>query len=357
MKRILILGGTGAMGRHLVEILAEDKNNRIVVTSRKRRERRENLDYLLGNAHDPDFLSDVLRERWDCIVDFMNYTTEEFSRRVDLLLDATARYVFLSSSRVYAESKTPLTEDSPRLLDACQDAEYLQTDEYALSKARQEDLLFGSQRKNWTIIRPYITFSEERLQLGEMEKEEWLFIALKRGIIPFSYDVAERKTTLTYGRDVARGMARLMEREDSLGQVYHLTSGQAVKWTEVLDTYLEVIGRVLGKEIQVSYTEKSRRFVRGGAGVYQMVYDRLYDRIFSTERFGLDGCDGKNDPVLKKLALSLETFLLEKKWNFRPACWSALGRYDRESGKWENVLAIPQWKDKLRYIAYRLNLK
>ena len=66
-----------------------------------------------------------------------------------------------------------------RLLDVSHDSIYLKTDEYALAKARQEDILRKSGKNNWTIIRPYITYSESRLQLGVLEKEAWLYRALK----------------------------------------------------------------------------------------------------------------------------------------------------------------------------------
>lgn len=53
----------------------------------------------------------------------------------------------------------------------CRDEDYIKTDEYALQKARQENILLGSKYKNWTIIRPYITYNKERLQLGVLEKK------------------------------------------------------------------------------------------------------------------------------------------------------------------------------------------
>ena len=84
-------------------------------------------------ARDIEFLRKVLKlQEWDAIVDFMVYSTEEFSCRVQLLLNATRQYLFLSSSRVYADTNGALIkEDSPRLLDTINDSEYLQTDEYA----------------------------------------------------------------------------------------------------------------------------------------------------------------------------------------------------------------------------------
>ena len=59
-----------------------------------------------------------------------------------------------------------ITEESERLLDTSIDQDFLSTDEYSLTKARQEDILQSSKQKNWTIIRPYITYGTSRLQLG-----------------------------------------------------------------------------------------------------------------------------------------------------------------------------------------------
>lgn len=64
-----------------------------------------------------------------------------------------------------------ITEESPRLLNTVDDQGCLATDEYALSKARCEDMLFGGGRSNWTIIRLAITYDGVvgRLQLGVYE--------------------------------------------------------------------------------------------------------------------------------------------------------------------------------------------
>ncbi|MEO2263754.1 hypothetical protein [Dorea sp. YH-dor228] len=56
-----------------------------------------------------------------------------------------------------------MTEESPRLLDVCRDADYLKTEEYALKKAKEEDFL-KQKGKNWTIVRPSITYNSERLR-------------------------------------------------------------------------------------------------------------------------------------------------------------------------------------------------
>ena len=111
------------MGVHLVNLLSPNPDCRITVTSRSRREGKGNVSYVQGNGHDMAFLNTLLKDKYDVIVDFMNYRTEEFRERYRTLLDACGQYVYLSSSRVYADSDSPITEESPRLLDVTTDAE------------------------------------------------------------------------------------------------------------------------------------------------------------------------------------------------------------------------------------------
>lgn len=275
---ILVLGGTGAMGVHIVEILSQ-RGDAVYVTSRRKHPSLKNVTFISGNAHDDSFLKDVLaRRRWDAIIDFMVYRTAEFKRRIPYLLAATAQYVFLSSSRVYAGSTVPITEGAPRLTDVLQDKKYLATDEYALTKARQEDALCSKSQKNWTIVRPYITYSEIRLQLGVLEKELWLSRALCGQTIIFSKDIGDRMTTLTYGYDVARGIVALIGSEKALGEAFHITCDQPIRWNEVLNIYLDTLESKMGRRPEVIMLDKSP-FITP-----QVEYDRYYDRIFNNKK-------------------------------------------------------------------------
>lgn len=283
--KILLLGGTGAMGSHLSEILIADKDNEIFVTSRRKRKSSGNLSFVVGNAHDNSFLDSLLNEKWDVIVDFMVYNSDEFSHRVNKLLDCCGQYVFLSSSRVYAESKSEITEGSNRLLDVTKDNDYLATDEYALTKARQENMLWESGRINWTIIRPYITFAENRLQLGVLELQDWLYRALLGHTIVFSEDIAQRLTTLTYGFDVAKGIAAVMGNKKSYGRAFHITASTPMKWKDILDIYLDEIEKTTGSRPKVKMVNE-HPYLENNEMIYQVLYDRRYDRIFDNSAIG-----------------------------------------------------------------------
>lgn len=283
--KVLVLGGTGAMGISLVQILSENPENEVYVTSRSARVSLGNVHYIQGNAHDISFIKEILKNGYDAIVDFMVYTPDEFLERVELLLAATKQYIFLSSSRVYADAgDTRITEQSPRLLDVCTDTEYLATNEYALAKAREENILFDSCHRNWTIIRPYITYNDNRLQLGVDELQTWLYRALNRKAIVFPKDITEKSTTLTYGYDVAKVMGELIGNEKAFGQVFHIATEQSVQWSEVLKLYLDVIEREMGYRPKIFIPDDSKEIGETCGNKYQISCDRLYNRCFSSEK-------------------------------------------------------------------------
>lgn len=348
--KILVLGGTGAMGVHLVDLLSQDSGNRITVTSRSRREGKGNISYVQGNSHDMVFLNTLLKDKYDVVVDFMNYRTEEFRERYQLLLDACGQYVYLSSSRVYADSDAPITEDSPRLLDVTTDAEYLSTDEYALAKACQEDLLRKSRYKNWTIIRPYITYSENRIQLGVLEKENWLYRALQGRSIIFSKDIASHLTTLTYGLDVARAMLALLGKEGAKGEAFHITASESLRWSEVLEIYLEVLEQKIGRRPPVLMVEESPN-LQYAWGKYQVKYDRLFDRTFDNSKIGCFVDTGLFVKPQEGLRSCLSQFVAHPL--FRGIDYGAEGRGDRLAQERMSLREIDTLKHKVKYILYR----
>ena len=351
--KVLVLGGTGAMGVYLVQLLAQ-QGHEVIVTSRRQRESGlENLKYIQGDAHDNLFLKDILSQKFDAIVDFMVYHTEEFAARYRMFLDVTEQYIFFSSSRVYADSKSPITESSPRLLDVCKDKEYLATDEYALTKARQEDMLMQSGKQNWTIIRPYITYSNARLQLGVLEKEYWLQRALRGGTIVFGKDIATRRTTLTYGEDVSRVVSMLIGNDKAFGKAVHITGQDTMLWSEVLELYLDVIECKIGKRPNVLMTENSDGIKDVLCNQYQIDCDRLYNRVFDNS-FVNDLCGGNASytPMRDGLTRCVEEFLNSQKvflWNNpKLEAWM-----DRQAKERTSVNEFVEWKSKMKYLFFR----
>lgn len=275
--KVLVLGGTGAMGVHVTRLLAEEGHD-VAVTSRRDREERGGVRYAKGNAKDPAFLESLLSERWGAVVDFMVWSTAEFRERYRELLAATDQYVFVSSYRVYADSPV-ITEDSPRLLDVCGDAEYLATDEYALAKARCEDMLFTSGGSNWTVVRPAITYDGSgRFQLGVHEAELWLWRALKGISVPLPGVMLGKQATMTWGGDVARMIVGLVGNPEALGEAFTVSASEHLAWSDIASIYRSIVPDL---EVTACGLEE---FERERGGVYQIRYDRMFDRVVDNSK-------------------------------------------------------------------------
>lgn len=351
--KILLLGGTGAMGEHLASILCKKDHDIYITTRSSRRSSLFNLSYIQGNAHDLSFLQRLLEDtsiRYDAIVDFMHYSTQEFSERYHYLLKHTDHYLFLSSARVYAESKVPLVEQSPRLLDVCRDEVYLSTDDYALAKARQEDMLVSSGMDNYTIVRPFITFSEQRLQLGVFEKEDWLNRVFEGKPIVFSKDIAEHLTTLTYGLDVSYAISAMIGNNLAKGEVFHIASNKSVKWDDIVQLYRRVLEEHFDKKIEIVYEDKCF-FLDSFTSQWAVKYSRYFDYRFDNSKICSLVPDIVFEDTLEGLERCLKAFL--KTPRFKTVHPYIQARMDRTSNTFYPLTVWSLKTDIVRYLFYR----
>lgn len=349
--KVLILGGTGAMGKDLVKIVSQYAQQ-VVVTSRSRGSKESNIEFRQGNAKELSFLNKLLTEHWDVIVDFMVYKTNEFEARYNQLLDATDHYIYLSSARVYADSVAPIKESSPRLLDVINDTNYLASDEYALSKARQENILFDSSKKNWTIIRPYITYSDERLQLGVLEKESWLYSALKERPIVFCKDIYTKHTTLTSGKDVAQGINSLLGKPDAQGEAFHITADTPTSWQEVSEIYLSVLDNHLSHQPKL-LLQDLETFLKWRTNKHQVIYDRLYNRRFDNSK--INQFINTSEFITPHTGLSdcLNTFITEKPDKFKAINWKEEAIKNKLEKTHIPPIEFSSSKQAIKYYIYR----
>lgn len=337
------------MGTFLVDIL-QQKGYDVHVTTRQQITS-NGIKYWQCNARQESFIDELKDKHFDAIVDFMGYKTDEFKKRIDIMLSSTDHYCFLSSARVFANSQQPITESSPKLIDVCTDAEYLQTDEYALAKARQERLLLASAMKNWTIIRPYITYGGNRFQLEAMEKEEWLYRALQGRAVLVSSDILDKWTTMTSGLDVARSIVSILENDCSKGEDYNVVGTDSLRWREVLQLYAESFMKSTGKEMKIKEVDDAMRIHYPWAK-FQVMYDRMYNRCFSNQKLSwlidttsfLSMKEGVQDSINK--------FLLNP--SFKSIDWNMEASKDRITGEYTRLKEIPGIKTKGRYLYHRI---
>lgn len=248
----------------------------VYVTSRREHADCGSVIFLQGDAHrETDLARFLTNARPDVVFDFMLYSTDEFSARCSRLVNLSGQYVFVSSYRVFAESAV-LTERSPRLLDVSDDKEFLASDEYSLSKARQEDVLRKSGAKSWTIVRPSITFSKARFQLGCLEADMVLFRALKGRPVPIPTEMLARRTTMTWAGDVAKMMARLALNPRAYTDDFNVVTAEHHSWREIAQIYERAVGLRVKECRLAEYLTFCAK--------YQTMYDRMFNRVMDNRK-------------------------------------------------------------------------
>ena len=112
-RTILILGGTGFLGPHLVEA-ARGRGHTLTLFNRGKTNPHlfPEVEKLQG---DRDGVLDALRGRsWDAVIDTSGYVPRVVKMSADLLAEATKQYLFVSTISVYAGMDRPgADEDAP----------------------------------------------------------------------------------------------------------------------------------------------------------------------------------------------------------------------------------------------------
>lgn len=157
--RVLILGGTQFVGRHIAEALA---NAGHVVSILNRGKTPDDLTIpvqrLRGDRDEGASGLQALAGRlWDACVDVSGYTPRQVRPAAELLRTRVKRYVFVSTVSVYVDSDDrPVRETHPRMTPACEDVTDVNGETYGPLKVTCENIVQEIFSDRGTMLRPQI---------------------------------------------------------------------------------------------------------------------------------------------------------------------------------------------------------
>ncbi len=324
MKKVLVIGGTGAMGVYVVPELVNLGYEVHVPSLEDVEQSGDNPKYFKADMKNIDTLKKVLAEKYDAIIDYLVYPGDEFKERYKLFLDSTDHYIYLSSYRIYA-GDCPINEESARLLDVATDKKFLDLweREYSLYKAVGEDILRNSGYKNWSIVRPAITYSKRRFQLVTHEAYIVVNRALDGKKIVLPEQARNVRGTMSWAGDVAKMFTGILLNERAYGESFTFATAENHTWGEIADIYKELTG------VECVWVDKQDYCDLIGAGnphvQWQLEYDRLFDRVIDNSKI-LDVAGLKQEDFMPlKEGLKLELAGLPEGFRFE----DRLGTNDR----------------------------
>jgi len=278
-KNVLLIAGGGTLGTYTAKELLRLGCNVDVICPEDKVSDHPNLTFHQNYATD-DVLTDLFQKKhYHGIVNFIHYKTLESYRQVHPLLIAnTDHLIFLSSYRVYADEQHPITESAPQLLNVSQDQVFLDTEDYAIPKAKCENYLRGEcAGQPWTIVRPVISFSQKRLDLLMYSKHVVLEHAQENRELLMPDSVKHLTAGLDWAGNSGKLIANLLFKPETIGQAYTVSSGVNQTWEQIAQTYTKLTG------VQIRWCSEAEFVAANPAletkGKFTWNYDRKFNRV------------------------------------------------------------------------------
>jgi 2'-hydroxyisoflavone reductase len=249
--RILVMGGTRFIGRHLVDTLRTAGHDLTLVN---RGQTAPTIFADLPQIHvdrQTDALGPALRQagHWDALVDLSCYHPADAERLLQAVSDRIGRYVILSTISVYAalnrddEAPIPvLDEASPVMAWTAADAAAPAAAGYGARKAECERVVgrWQAQGLETVIMRPSVVYGAHD-HTDRLAYWIWRAMSGRAFLLP---DDGRHVFTRTYAPDLAQALAAAVSGPALLGKVWNMTESQPLTWRETLTC----LGRALGTD-------------------------------------------------------------------------------------------------------------
>jgi 2'-hydroxyisoflavone reductase len=233
--RILVLGGTQFVGRHIVEaFLSAGHTVSILTRGRTPDELPASVERLRGDRDAGTAGIEALApgRTWDACVDVSGYAPKAVRASAERLRERVKRYVFISAVRVYGDpDQRPVRETHPLLPPAHEDVTEIDDETYGPLKVACEDVVrevYGGEQRA-TVLRPQVV-------AGPHDPSGRYTYWVNRAAAAMNTEMlapgdGSDHVQVIDARDLARFVVTVVE--DELGGAFNL-AGPRITWAEFL---------------------------------------------------------------------------------------------------------------------------
>lgn len=246
-RRVLVIGGTGFMGRHVTAALRAH-GHEVTVLARHERAVPAGVPLLLGDRSDAASLSAALEGRgFDLTVDFAAFDRPDIERLFLLPHARLGLYVLISSGQTYLVTRgtePPFREedaDGPLIPEPAADSPDHGDWEYGVGKRRAEAALFALRATHG--VRGVALRLPIVQGAGDSSRRLWAWIERMRDGGPILVpDGGTRPVRHVWAGDVARAIAWLASHEDPPRAVYNLAQPDSLPFHEWIRRLATLLG-------------------------------------------------------------------------------------------------------------------
>lgn len=246
--KVLILGGTKFIGRHLVQTIQSLHPSWDITLLHRGQTGNDlfpNIKRIYADRESADLIHNPsIKQDWDGIIDLSAYFPRSLNQLIESLNGRVGRYVFCSTVSVYqdlfsANPALPLNEDSPKLVCTSENEIDPSPVTYGSRKSKCEDVVIQSGI-DYCVIRPSLVY-------GAYDPTDrfayWIYKADKNKpfILP---EGGLNLVQKTYAPDLAKAFVAALIKPEAKYRIYHIADWGAYTW---LDT-IRILDAHLGKQ-------------------------------------------------------------------------------------------------------------
>ncbi len=236
--KVLFIGGSGVISSACSR-LAADRGIELFVLNRGASAHRSlpaQVTVLRGDVRDPASVREAIGDHdFDVVVDWVAFTPEHVLADIGLFRGRTGQYVFISSASAYQTppARLPVVESTPLRNPFWR---------YSRDKIACEDVLVAAYRDDGfpaTIVRPSHTYDKTLVPF----EGGWTVLGrMRQGKPVVVHGDGTSLWTLTHHRDFAQGFVPLLGYQRTIGEAFHITSGDVLTWDQIARTLAAAAG-------------------------------------------------------------------------------------------------------------------
>lgn len=237
--RIVVTGGNGNIGAHIIRELLNQGYDDIVCFDRMERSiHPDTVKYISGDRHDERAYIRTMRElKPDAAFELTCFSAQDARVSIEAFQDVK-HFITASTVCTYGRNFThfPIREED----------RFQPCTEYGINKHAADLVYLDAFRRQGfpvTIMKPCTSYSEMSGMLRSLTTEHTWIDRVKKGkpiLICGDGDILHQ---YMHTEDTARGFVGVLGRQHCIGQIYNLTQTGFTTWAEYHRTAMEVLGR------------------------------------------------------------------------------------------------------------------
>ena len=242
--KILLIGGTGTISEAVCERCVDLGYSVYIMNRGKTKKAIDTKVNLILADIRKESISDLKNKLndmyFDVVVDFLTFNVEQLEKTISFI--NCKQYIFISSATVYTEKKI--------------NEKYKETDEknnclwdYCINKIKCEKYLEQKsiEDKNfiYTIVRPYVTYSEKRIPNQMLLNNYYTIIDRILNDLPIVIFGDNVKCSVISSKNFAVGLVGLFNNSKAFNEDFHITSDVVTTWKDII----KLVGEKLNKNV------------------------------------------------------------------------------------------------------------